>query len=1337
MRACQIGARVESAKLVDEMASTKGPSSTQAVKSAKVDMKEYEDPEMLRKFSDLATDMRSRASSEVGFEIADVTPRTLSLLTGQLRVFMENALGKESRIRERTNLMKLPHRVWFDYKPKGALDIILCTVLSYKATHQIRRFEFKSDSSIDMLLRMMNIIERNLKRAEKIPSVKVFCSNSIDIGIRENLKEICKRKNAWTDNFKDATHIIYNDPPGTTSEDTEGTEYFSPLEIKGNLKYVHWWYHPDSYNAWVDRFRYPGDVEEDDPHVGVWHVQKRWVEDTESYNEWMNEVDYEIADKKLIAETLKNAPKESVERLAAKEKRDKERERMREERDGERERKKSKKRKRSSSSRDGVDDGRERDRDRNRDRDRHRDKERREKSDRDRHRERDRDRDRDRSRDRPRDRDRDRDRDRKKDPSRDRKRDREREKARREERKESGLDAKSSKSTKGSREGFERIVTPGSGSSAHGASSSKDGISLGQSPRKRPRTSEEKDRRRVERAEVSVKMKLALKPPKDYRAGEPKRIPKLERKEKRKGEEEKKSGLKVRVKMPSSGTAEKRIVSKHTDEKSRKTPVAPEEKEEEKDVIMRDVDGKKVDQSAGPISKSSKDGKKPSKEASKKNEDDEKEQKKKKEKRSSPKGPGVTRVENALPIRESEVKRIRNISLEVEPETTKKAKEEDVTMEDVDKLEKRKKSHEALKKEIATISDDMLDGAKKEEITGPRVRAIAEQSLAGPEAGAPITGADIVDALPATVVRIPSQSGWFRMDSINDIEKRSLPEFFNGRSASKTPKVYKIYRDFMIDCARQSPDKYLTATSCRRHLTGDVCAILRVHAFLEHWGLINYGTIPESRPHFNIVTGPLSWRPKPVQVDKDRGSTQYARGVPRLLFFNDPKPGPPGPPVSIKDAITNAKKPDKRKSMELCSRKELYATAAATQYNCDSCGVDCSRMRYKSVGAADVVLCAECFANGSYPSTLSSRDFEQLTTVIDSEAYDGSVWSELEELRLLEGLEKFNDDWNKVAEHVQTKSNEQCVLKFLRMPIEDSFLGDQVGKWNTNSEGSLFSRVSDASIGQDDGAVKFSGPTLPFADTSNPIMAQVAFLASSVSPEVAAAAAQAALAKIMSESVGKKEETVEEKEKEMAKTLLEQQKAAQINGLKMNNTKLDQQAVEAAAAVGLGAAAARAKMLADSEAENMEKTFAAAVETKMRCLELKLAAFNELERHVRSESERLERERAVVYADRVTAAMARSTQQAQAQQQQQQLTVGDAFGRAAPVPPMQLAPLTGMVPMDVNMAQPGAQPGAMQQAPQSQQPQQQAQVQQQQPQQTLPSFSTTMAALPHGGEQNK
>lgn len=44
----------------------------------------------------------------------------------------------------------------------------------------------------------------------------------------------------------------------------------------------------------------------------------------------------------------------------------------------------------------------------------------------------------------------------------------------------------------------------------------------------------------------------------------------------------------------------------------------------------------------------------------------------------------------------------------------------------------------------------------------------------------------------------------------------------------------------MIDTYRLNPTEYLTSTASRRNLAGDVCAIMRVHGFLEQWGLINY-----------------------------------------------------------------------------------------------------------------------------------------------------------------------------------------------------------------------------------------------------------------------------------------------------------------------------------------------------------------------------------------------------------------------------------------------------------------------------------------------------------------
>ena len=69
------------------------------------------------------------------------------------------------------------------------------------------------------------------------------------------------------------------------------------------------------------------------------------------------------------------------------------------------------------------------------------------------------------------------------------------------------------------------------------------------------------------------------------------------------------------------------------------------------------------------------------------------------------------------------------------------------------------------------------------------------------------------------------------------------------------------YRNFMVDSFRLNPMEYLTVTACRRNLAGDVGAIMRVHGFLEQWGLVNYHVEPDrhaqamgppSTAHFNV-----------------------------------------------------------------------------------------------------------------------------------------------------------------------------------------------------------------------------------------------------------------------------------------------------------------------------------------------------------------------------------------------------------------------------------------------------------------------------------------------------
>lgn len=84
----------------------------------------------------------------------------------------------------------------------------------------------------------------------------------------------------------------------------------------------------------------------------------------------------------------------------------------------------------------------------------------------------------------------------------------------------------------------------------------------------------------------------------------------------------------------------------------------------------------------------------------------------------------------------------------------------------------------------------------------------------------------------------------------------------------------------------------------------------------------------------------------------------------------------------------------------------------------------------------------------------------------------------------------YKDDWNKVSEHVGSRTQDDCILHFLRLPIEDPYL--------ENSEASM-------------GPLAYQ--PVPFSQSGNPVMSTVAFLASVVDPRVASAAAKAALGK--------------------------------------------------------------------------------------------------------------------------------------------------------------------------------------------------------------------------------
>ncbi|SNX85135.1 related to swi/snf-related matrix-associated actin-dependent regulator of chromatin, subfamily c, member 1 [Melanopsichium pennsylvanicum] len=542
-------------------------------------------------------------------------------------------------------------------------------------------------------------------------------------------------------------------------------------------------------------------------------------------------------------------------------------------------------------------------------------------------------------------------------------------------------------------------------------------------------------------------------------------------------------------------------------------------------------------------------------------------------------------------------------------------------------------------------------------------------------------------------VIIPSYSTWFDMSTINAIEKRSLPEFFNNKNRSKTPTIYKDYRDFMINTYRLNPSEYLTFTACRRNLAGDVCAIMRVHAFLEQWGLINYQIDPETRP---ATMGPPFTGHFRVLVDTPRGLQPLHPGV-RVNFANSSAAAaaPAGVEATAAASAVAQGAAGPAADMNLELRKTIFQTtlkgsrpvelaeanslaaaadaelsssgaASAPRYTCDTCGSDCTRIRYHSIKAKNYSLCPSCYLEGRFPSSMYSGDFVRLEDtplkhsggVTGSSSSGGDDWTDAETLRLLEGLEMFDDDWSAVSQHVETRSREQCITKFIQLPIEDGFLDGA----SQADLGPLQYARRDKQTGK---------PIVPFAQADNPVMSVVAFLASAVNPGVAAAAAQSALGEL-TENLRKRQNKAnatgagageEGKENGAAATTADRQgddTAMEVDGdatkdsndvdggvtivsdVKNNSSTtaggasgVPRNAIERAAAIALGAAAAKAHVLSSFEEREIQRLVGSVVEAQLKKLELKMSQFEELESLLEAERRSVEAGRRQLYADRL------------------------------------------------------------------------------------------------------
>ncbi|CAN1240157.1 SWI/SNF complex subunit SWI3C [Linum grandiflorum] len=468
-------------------------------------------------------------------------------------------------------------------------------------------------------------------------------------------------------------------------------------------------------------------------------------------------------------------------------------------------------------------------------------------------------------------------------------------------------------------------------------------------------------------------------------------------------------------------------------------------------------------------------------------------------------------------------------------------------------------------------------------------------------------GRGVVKRFGNKVLLVPMHSDWFAPATVHRLERQVAPHFFSGKSTDHTPEKYMDCRNHIVAKYMENPDKRVAVSDCQGLVPGIGDEELsRIVRFLDHWGIINYCAAAPSRK---------SWNSSSYLRDDVNGEVQVPsaalKSIDSLIKFDKPKCG-----LKADEVYSSISCHDNLSDLDNRIRERLSENC------CNYCGRPLLNLYYQSQKDVDILLCGECFHDGRFVIGHSSLDFVKLDSTKNYGDGDAESWTDQETFRLLEAMELYNENWNEIAEHVNSKSKAQCILHFLRLPMEDGRLENievpMVPNSTIVSNGDAASGVhssSNGSCSQD----KDLEIRLPFENSENPVMSLVAFLASSVGPRVAAACAHASLAALSEDS---------------------RYSSLQLEGGQGNahgeaaNSVHQNEKVKAAARTGLAAAATKGKLFADHEEREIQRLSAIIINHQLKRLELKLKQFAEVETLLMRECEQVEKMRQRFAAER-------------------------------------------------------------------------------------------------------
>ncbi|KAJ6681624.1 SWI/SNF COMPLEX-RELATED [Salix koriyanagi] len=358
-------------------------------------------------------------------------------------------------------------------------------------------------------------------------------------------------------------------------------------------------------------------------------------------------------------------------------------------------------------------------------------------------------------------------------------------------------------------------------------------------------------------------------------------------------------------------------------------------------------------------------------------------------------------------------------------------------------------------------------------------------------------GKGVVKRFWSRVHLVPMHSDWFSPALVNRLERQVVPHFFSGKSSDHTPEKYRECRNHILAKYMENPEKRLTVSDCQGLVVSiDKEDFTRIFRFLDHWGIINYCAAPPSCEYWNGGAYLMEDPNGEVHVP-----SAALKSIDSLIQFDKPKCR-----LKAADVYSSFSCHD-----DDLSDLDNRIRECLSENHCNYCSQPLPSVCYHSQKEVDILLCSDCFHEGRFVTGHSSLDFIKVDSTKDYSDIDGESWSDQETLLLLEAMEIYNENWNEIAEHVGTKSKAQCILHFLRLPVEDGLLENievpSLAKSLSPSNQDDNRRPHSSS----NGSCVDAENRLPFANSGNPVMALVAFLASAVGPRVAAACAHASM----------------------------------------------------------------------------------------------------------------------------------------------------------------------------------------------------------------------------------